>query len=309
MVLVGQPGAVVARGVVPASALLRDSYLAELRELGRADGTLIDLAVILGSFVAAVPRLDAEAAAVQTQTWLRGLRGSGLGRGDGELSAARRNKYLVNARALVRWAMQRHDGLADCTRGLRAASVEARLKPQFTVDECGTLLGGRPSRTRCWVALMLLAGLRSDEARRIRWGDVDAAGGVLLVRLASGAQVKRRKERIVPIQPGLLAILGDFGPSDQPIAGLGAGNLVRAFADYLSARKLPHGARTPHSCRHTYAGLMTATGLPTALLGAYLGHSSAQTTMAYTALAARYAQDHRVLTWPRGVLRLGGGAS
>lgn len=62
------------------------------------------------------------------------------------------------------------------------------------------------------------------------------------------------------------------------------------------------GRRTPHSCRHTYAGLMTATGVPGALLGAYLGHSSADTTAIYTKLAGRYAQA--VGAWGRGEFRL-----
>lgn len=47
---------------------------------------------------------------------------------------------------------------------------------------------------------------------------------------------------------------------------------------------------------------MTATGVPGALLGAYLGHSSADTTAIYTKLASRYAQA--VGGWARGEFRL-----
>lgn len=70
------------------------------------------------------------------------------------------------------------------------------------------------------------------------------------------------------------------------------------FHYFLKRVGLPIAGRSPHSLRHSYAGLMTATGMPSQLLRAYLGHSSEQTTSGYTKLATRYV--NAVTTWERG---------
>lgn len=147
-------------------------YLAELTSLGRADGTLRDLGVMLGAFAKAWPRLDL-VTVKDVEGWLLGLRTTGRGRGKaGErLSPARVNKVLVNVRALCRWCQRRRGLRQDPTIDLRMRQVDDVIKPQFSVVECRSLLTGKDSATRRWVALMLLAGLRSDEARCLRWGD------------------------------------------------------------------------------------------------------------------------------------------
>jgi integrase len=302
-----QPG----QGQVVAVAWTADlarEYLAELRTLGRAAATVADVRRMLAAFAAAVPRLDGPGAAAQAGQWIGGLQGTGKGRGGrvAALAPARRNKYLVNARALCRWAVRSRGLREDPTRHLRMASVDERLRPQCSVAELRELVTARrDSATWRWVALMVYAGLRSDEARWMRWRDLDWGAGVLTVSLESGARVKRRRERLVPIQSELAALLRPLAgaPGDR-VVDLGPGNLGRAWRDLLAARGIELRGRTPHSCRHSYAGLMTATGVPTALVGAYLGHSAAQTTLRYTQLAARYAQDPEVATWSRGELRL-----
>lgn len=62
------------------------------------------------------------------------------------------------------------------------------------------------------------------------------------------------------------------------------------------------GERSPHSLRHTYAGLMTATGVPSIMLAAWMGHVSMATTAGYAQMAMRF---HVVAqAWPRGQFRL-----
>jgi integrase len=289
------------------TAQMAEEYVDELKSLGRAESTVKDVKRILGNFAQAVPVLDAPRAEVQAKAWVNNLTIDGTGRGvKGQpVSPARRNKFLVNARALCRWAVKLGYVSDDPTQHIRTAQVDSALKPQFSLDEIEQLLTNkRPgSLTHRWVLLMLLAGLRSDEARKVRWCDI--SDNTLLVSLQSGAKVKRRKERLVPVMPVLAEALDAMRPTSaadksKPIAGLGPDNLRRAWRDYLAYRDIDPAGRTPHSCRHTYAGLMTATGVPSLLLAAYLGHSSAQTTMGYVQMAARYAQIPRVKTWPRG---------
>lgn len=285
---------------------LAEDYLADLTARGRSPNHLRDVRLILRSLAKAVPCLTSESAAEDIERWVNTLRTTGKGRGGkpGAVSPARRNKYLMTVRGLCRWALRRKRMPEDPTLALELASVPDYLKPQLSIEECRRLAGhGRDSKTWRWAILMLYAGLRSDEARCLRWGDVDWAGKCLFVRLSSGAAVKRQRERIVPMQPELQRLLEPLqGGSSAAISGLGKANLGRSFADLLTACKITADGLSPHSLRHTYAGVMTATGEPTALVGAYLGHTEAKTTMGYTKLAVRYVSA--VSGWPRGEMRL-----
>lgn len=76
----------------------------------------------------------------------------------------------------------------------------------------------------------------------------------------------------------------------------------RDFRRFLKRATIPLDGRTPHSCRHTYAGLMTATGVPSILLATYLGHAATATTAGYSSMAAQYVTQ--VEGWARGQFRL-----
>jgi integrase len=288
-------GSHLVRGVV-LTADLAQRYQDEQIARGRAEGHLREVRRILGELAAGVPRLD-RSAADQIEAWLDGLCAPSRG-----LSPGGRNKYLVQVRALCRWAVRRRLIATDPTVMIERAAVDRPLRASFTIEECRRLIGVA-HRARRWIAIMLFAGLRADEALHLRWGDLDRPGGGLIVRLDSGARVKRRKERWVPLQDELVAILG-HGRDDHPIAGLSAANPRRDFAQALAVAQVPDDDRSPHSCRHTFAGLMTATGVPSALLSAYLGHTSASTTLGYTQAAARYVPQIEREGWPRGKLWL-----
>lgn len=304
-VTLGRPSpSILAANYVETEGLVA-KYRARLVALGRSESYLRDVDLILTSLAAAVPNLASEEAPEKIGDWLLGLKTSGAGRGGkvARLSSARRNKYLVVARALCRWAVRKGALPKDPSAQEDFAQVPRYLKPQFSLDDCRILVGHRHSNSHAWAMLMLYAGLRADEARCLRWTDVDWTGGAILVRLAGGASIKREKERIVPLQSELRAILEPLkAAGGVRIVTLGKGNLQRAFADLLTAAEIAHDGKSPHSCRHTYAGLMTATGVPTTLLRAYLGHESEKTTQGYAQMAARHVGG--VTAWKRGEFQL-----
>ncbi|MEY2800517.1 MAG: tyrosine recombinase XerD [Pseudomonadota bacterium] len=289
----------MAKGYTPLRAgvlteIVAADYQADLTARNRAPSYLRDVAVILAGAIDACPTLDAADAPRQITSWINA---------DARLSPARRNKYRQVIRSLCRWAI-RHDRLAvDPTRAILPAAVPERLKPQLTLDEMRRLVRyqAQPPGWR-WAMLMLYAGLRADEARCLRYADIDLAGRVITISADSGARLKRGRERLVPLQPELLPMLMPMGPPALAIAGLGRNNLQRTFRDLLADAGIEPGNRSPHSMRHTFAGLMTATGVPAAMVGAYLGHTQASTTMIYTKLAVRYAAG--VTAWGRGEIRL-----
>jgi integrase len=288
---------------------LAGDYLTDLHARGRVDSHRKEVKRVLEQLAKAVPNLQHATAAVELERWLN--------EATKDNSRATRNRWLVTVRGLCRWAMRRRRLERDPTEMLEKASVPEYLRPQFTVDELRRCLaqthfkcprGDEPKEDpyHLLFAVLLYTGLRFQEAAHLRWQDVDWSGRVLLVQLAAGARVKRQRERLVPLQDELAAILE---PRKKPSGHLFRGktwNPTRGFQAFLGRAGVAVDGRSPHSLRHTFAGIMTATGLPGPLLSAYLGHTSAATTMEYTKLAARYVSA--VSGWPRGIIALRMGA-
>jgi integrase len=290
-------------------------YMDYLRTIGRGDSHLKVVMYIMDSFAEAVPDLRAPDVGAATELWLNALT---LKRDPAtSMAPTTRNKYLIMARGLIRYATRRGLLDKDPTRAIDYTTVPEYLAPQFTIEELRRCL--RQTHYKTWrdmrkgdkpkldpyhllFAVLLYGGLRFQEAAFIRWEDFDFSGDVIMVRLDTGAKVKRQRERLVPLQLELKAMLM---PIRKPSGHLFKGrvwNASRGFRAFLTRAGVTPGDRTPHACRHTYAGVMTATGIPSALLSAYLGHTNAQTTMGYTRLAARYVTA--VAGWPRGELRV-----
>lgn len=82
---------------------------------------------------------------------------------------------------------------------VREAAVEI-----FTPDEVRRLLAAVKPKFIPFVALCAFAGLRTEEALRLDWGDVKFDQGVIEV---SAAKAKTASRRLVPIQPNLAAWL------------------------------------------------------------------------------------------------------
>lgn len=305
--LAAADAAAAGEGSPSRTAVLAKGYLQELADLGRTAAHREDVQHILASLARVVPDLGQASAHATIEGWLRSLKAPSRRPGGPPrpMSARRRNKYLYTVRGACRWAMAapRRYLREDPTASLRFAQVSERIKPQFGVGELRDILAQQDNPAWRWALLMIYAGLRSDEAAHLRWCDVDWEGRVLSVVLASGARIKRQRERLVPLQDELAAFLLPLrGAPDRRVASIGAGNLRRSFLSLMAAAGVPVAGRSPHSWRHTWAGMMTATGVPTALVGTYLGHSNAQTTLGYTQLATRYVEP--AAAWRRGELRL-----
>jgi integrase len=217
------------------------------------------------------------------------------------------NHGLSEVKTLVNWAWR-----SRALTGMRfeldlsfinPVRLEKKLKAQFTIDELamGLRLHDHPYRVR--FALYVYLGARRSEILQLKWSDIE--GGMVKLR------GKGMKERLTPMQSELATILRVhrrngaerdgfiFGPSIRCDDG---GNLTKRFNSFLKAAGIEKADRTTHSLRHCYAGLMAATGEPTALLQAYMGHSDSEMTTHYAQMAARYRSA--VVEWPRGMLKI-----
>ena len=287
------------------TATLTTDYLADLKARGRVDSHRREVKRVLDLLAIAVPNLQASNAASELEQWLNET--------TKDNARATRNRWLVTVRGLCRWAIRRRRLERDPTEAIDKASVPEYLRPQFTLAELKKCLAqshykcprGDDPKVDPWhllFAVLTYTGLRFQEAVHVRWEDIDWSGHVVMVALAAGGRVKRKRERLVPLQAELAAILESVRRESGHLFGGKEWNPTRGFQSFLGRAGVTVDGRSPHSLRHTYAGLMTATGLPGTLLMAYLGHTSAATTMEYTKLATRYVASTE--GWGRGRLAI-----
>ena len=286
----------------------KDSYLVELGRRRRVVQHVSEAGRVLSAFARAVPDLAAPDAERLALEWWDGLPGSRERRVVGvvpkPLTAETCNRYLVFVQAMVKHAQEEDGGVLQRSPvgRIHKIGLDRRLKSQFQVDELRVLLN-RADDYRRLFGLMVLAGLRIGEACGLQWGDVDWSGNVLAVRLREGVRIKRRKERLVPMMADLRDILlPDKGEGAAVVGGYSVQNGHRDFSRFMERAGMERAGRGPHSCRHTYAGLMTATGVPSLLLASYMGHDSMATTAGYARMATRY--ESVVKDWPKGDFKL-----
>jgi len=60
----------------------------------------------------------------------------------------------------------------------------------------------------------------------------------------------------------------------------------------------------PHTCRHTYAAMMLASGVDSLFLRQYLGHRDEAMTDHYSQLKTMFTAEVKAEKWEPGVLRL-----
>lgn len=310
-------------------------FVAELRRRQRVEQHVDEAERVLAAFAKAVPDLAAPDAERLALEWWDNLPETRERRQEGvtprRLTAETCNRYLVFVKAMCDHAKENDMMLARSPVGrIHKLPVDQKLKEQFTIEELRKLLRA-DDPYRALFALMTLAGLRIGEACGMHWEDIDWSGQVLAVRLREGVRIKRRKERLVPMQPMLRGILelrkrqvdeeqakpwkrkkGAPPPTPEEIAerqdraklvgGYSVKNGHRNFRRFLERMEVPRAGRGPHSCRHTYAGLMTATGVPSIMLADYMGHESIVTTKGYARMATRFLSVAE--KWKRGEFSL-----
>jgi integrase len=304
---------VAARARFPAATLvMAQDHVAELRLLGRSEKHTGEVERQLGLLAQAVPDLGSRGAQAAVTAFLASPPKSDSGRA-APLSAATRNRWLVTVRGFCQWAIRHGRLVDDPTALVRQAQMDRPLPAVFGIAEVRACLqhvhwdtpragSDRRDPYHPMFALLIYTGLRFQEAARLHWDDIDWDGGAVWVRLREGAVIKRRRERLVPLQAELAAILRGWQGTAGPVFRGRCHNPYRGFAAFLGRAGVPVDDRSPHACRHTWASMMAATGVTTDLLRSYLGHGSANTTAIYTQMATRYVQA--VDGWGRGSLAI-----
>jgi site-specific recombinase XerD len=151
----------------------------------------------------------------------------------------------------------------------------------------------RTFRDLALVGLMLLDGLRSREVLALELEDVQLADGQMRVR------GKGNKQRLLPLPPEILEVLGHYLRLERPLTNvpalfvclkgqsrgrpITAAGLRSLFRHHRVRSRISHA--NPHRLRHTCATDMVRAGMSLPALQKLMGHSQIQTTMLYVELA------------------------
>lgn len=168
------------------------------------------------------------------------------------------------------------------------------------------------------VAWMFVLGLRSGEARGLRWVNVDAEAGVCRiveqrrpVDRHTPAPLKTERAlgvgRVLPL-PAALLLLTPAQTADSDLvfpnphdgSAMDEGTLLRHFQTACTTAKVTPPLRV-HDCRHTCATGLGVVGAREELIAAVLGHRRRGTTAHYQAIPPDVTRPY-VDEWAAAVL-------
>lgn len=221
------------------------------------------------------------------RNWLIALSGQ-------KLSAVSINRKIAALRAYYRFLKKKKLAEAD-PASLLTALKKPRKLPGF-VDETSmellfdsSLFEDSPSGRRDQLIIEILygTGMRLSELIGLMIGDINLSSSTIRVL------GKRSKERIIPVTPGLIRLIGEHivrkeakSPS-EPLLTTDKGEplypvfVQRLVKKYLSAvTSIEH--KSPHLLRHTYATHLLNRGADLNAIRELLGHTSLAATQVYT---------------------------
>jgi integrase len=222
------------------------------------------------------------------------------------LSSRRANAVLQSVRVAIRWAVDNEEIDTDPFRKLGEVTESMREKGVLSMAERNTLINMPISdyRTRLFMLLGSLCGLRRGEMRGLQWGDI--ADGLITVQHNyidhEGVKLpKYNSVRRVPVPSAVQTLLDiaqkkafNTAPDSfilaspiRPEKPLNNNFFREGVTKELSALGITETQQeerfiTCHSMRHTFVTLAQVSGVPDVVISALAGHKSIKTTGKYS---------------------------
>lgn len=198
-----------------------------------------------------------------------------------DVSDVTRASYHASIRAFFAFALR--SGLAEedpSARTPRPKRPKYQPRPVESSQLAALLSTCNRRRTRAYVLLAALQGLRVHEVAKIRGEDFDLNAGTLTVSGKGG------KVAVLPVHEKVAALARSM-PSEGywfPSYKGNAGHVSRqAVTAAISAAMRRAGVRaTPHALRHWYATALLSAGNDLRVVQTLLRHESPSTTALYT---------------------------
>lgn len=213
------------------------------------------------------------------------------------LSKSARHHIYITINQIMKSAVQNELCRKNPCEAINVTAEEPLKSVQvFSLDEILTIIKNLDKPFGAAIALMLYAGLRSEEVMGLRWGDIDQKEQIITVRrvvtrIAKGeyAPVERTKNgkvRYVPYGDELAAQLKHAPKTSiyvvPAVRGgyMTPGSFRRQYDNFFA--DLPVRKLSAHKLRHTYATYLIKGGAELRAVQTILGHQSVSVTEMYT---------------------------
>lgn len=202
-------------------------------------------------------------------------------------SIATRNRYLSALSRAYEFAVNRCWSRANPTAGIKRDKEEKRPVRYVSPADIARLEEEATDPAyRAFIRVLADTGLRSGEARRLEWRDVDLARGKVLVR-RSKTKEPREVGLTTAVRDVLVALEARRLPGARPgrdplwpvLRDLTAGSVSARFRRL--ARRAGFESMRAHDLRHGFCSRMAQAGIPLPTIGALAGHKSVLTTQRY----------------------------
>jgi integrase/recombinase XerD len=193
------------------------------------------------------------------------------------------NLEILCLSAMVKWGTR--NGLcSDPLCRVDRLPIKRTVPQPLTPEETRSFVLALPASKKPLFLVMAWGGLRINEARSLRWDQIDLQGGV-----AGNVAGKGGRGRTVPFPRGLVELLAGMerkGPYlfPNPKTGLPVKDLratIKTACRKAGITKRVH----PHLFRHGFATHLLESGVDLRAIQELLGHASIQTTQIYTHVA------------------------
>ncbi|MFH1009990.1 MAG: site-specific integrase [bacterium] len=215
----------------------------------------------------------------------RGAR-STIGRRFRELSPHSVNIHLRDVGAYLRWIED--GGIIQNWKAPKITMVRAPLneghRDHFSPDEIYKLMVAARGFSKkrktlgSFIGLLLLTGMRRNEAAYLQWEAVDLKQGCISLR---AQETKTRRGRYIPITEEVRAIFEELGPAGhgRVFPGLKPEYVSRIFPRICIAAGIRR--LKLHNCRDTFAANAVLGRIPTSIIQRILGHADIRSTTRY----------------------------
>ena len=172
--------------------------------------------------------------------------------------------------------------------GIPLAKRNFALPVVLNREEVGRLLSATANlKHRLVMMFLYYVGLRLNEARNIKWEDIDFERKLIHVKAGKGG-----KDRVVFLHTKLEEMLNHFGIKQGLVFLSARGQKYNKMTIHQIVRKSAKKAGikknvTPHTLRHSFATHLLEGGADIRYIQALLGHKNLQTTQIYTHVANR----------------------
>ncbi len=297
---------------------LSRAFVDDLKARGRSTRYVEDVETTMKQLMAfGITDLKSDNLADRVRTFLAAVTCCQPRRMGVALTPRTKNKKLIHIKALINFALDNERLHRDPIRGVKLIEDPARRREKtiFSIEELRKMVTPERESDPYFLTACLLTylGARVGEANAIRWSWWDKESKVIHIKQDPSYRLKFNKERQIPVQPELAAILermqfkadGTKKPMTATIADPKAGGTSSfthgpKFSSYLKRCGIVQGKRSPHNVRHTWVSLMLASNAPTHAVMLAAGHTHLVTTERY----AHAVRAEAVKGWMPGQFEL-----